>query len=650
VSRLNVLIVAVLFSITSCTVVSPLTAKIIGPIKVSNVLPPLPVADSANDGTSTGSTVLPVEVPLFEEHRRLDISSPTESPVVAIASHQSKLYALTTDGNVYSQAPGTGWNQTEIVVEASDRISPRIRLRHQLAGTTNRPNFNQRANDRDLQIRGASKHWLASSDGLIQWTKESNLTNIDELPIRGINDVLVDDSGTTWVATTQGLFTKAADKDWSQIRERQGLPVEHTTCLASDNKGRIWIGTADGVVLFQPQATGRQWFYRAGQRYLPNDKVIDLAISDDGRFIWALTEAGIGAIEVRTATLQEKAQNIEEHINDRHRRLGIVGETKFASPDDTDQYTILPGPNDGLWTVYHVVAMSPSYAVTGDEAAKTSAVTSMDALYMLQNATGIPGLPARSVVPATEEKPSERWRLTPDKQYWWYTDTSSDEIDGHYFAFYAFWEHIARHDDALRDRHVRQVRELTDYIIENGYRLIDWDGERTRWGFWDPVSLNENPLCYLENGLNSLEILSFLKVAQFVTGDNKYQQHYESLIVDHGYLDNVLLEKRVFPDQVNHSDDQLAYVAWYPLVQLEKDPQIRSVLRQSVRRHYLVEEPERASFFFFVTATIDPEVVDIHAAIDNLRNMTPDRRNWKVRNSHRADVTFSPRLDRFKKA
>ncbi|MEA3365788.1 MAG: hypothetical protein U9Q79_09135, partial [Candidatus Hydrogenedentes bacterium] len=308
--------------------------------------------------------------------------------------------------------------------------------------------------------------------------------------------------------------------------------------------------------------------------------------------------------------------------------------------------------NDGLWTSYHVAAISLAYAVTGEEAAKASARKSMHAMYMLQNASGTPGLVARSVMPLEEAKKAGKdqdpqWRLTPDGTMYWKSDTSSDEIDGHYLAFYTYWEHIAKDDPAERDTCIKQVRALTDYIVDNGYVLLDWDGKRTRWGFWSPELLNNQPFHYLESGLNSLEILSFLKTAYYITGDAKYQQHYESLMRDHHYLSNVLLEKKIFPDMNNHSDNQLAYVAWYPILQLEQDPAVRRPLRQAVRRHYKCLARDRSSFFYFVTATIDPNYVDIESAVTNLKRIPTDRRQWVMKNSQREDVVFHPRLDRF---
>jgi hypothetical protein len=144
-------------------------------------------------------------------------------------------------------------------------------------------------------------------------------------------------------------------------------------------------------------------------------------------------------------------------------------------------------------------------------------------------------------------------------------------------------------------------------------------------------------------------MLSFLRTSYYVTGDNKYMKHYKKLIMDHHYLSNTLLSKKEWPDENNHSDDQLGYVAWYPILQLETDPVIRRALTQGVRRHYRIVYPEKPSLYAFATATVDPNQVDISGAIENLIEIPTDRRVWEQKNSQRADVEELWRPNRFGK-
>jgi hypothetical protein len=507
---------------------------------------------------------------------------------------------------------------------------------------------------------GASKEGLLFRiDGSAPWERYEKY-GVDGPLSTVINGLAVDSKGNLWVATPLGLSVREASGEWRHIRGREGLPVENVTALDIDGQDRIWLGTHRGAVLYLPYSSGRQWFYRAGGRYLKDDRIKGVAIAAEGWPVYFESEAGISSIDEMRHTLREKADWLEERVNRFHRRLGLVVESVLDSPLDPSFAYTLDDANDGLWTSWHVTALSLAYAVTGKEEHRESAKESMHAIIRLQNNTGVPGLPARTLVAnqvgsarreaaknARSHHRREEWRPSPSGEYYWRSDTSNDEIDGHFLALYSYWRHIAQHDPAELELIRTQTRALADHIIGNNYHLHDWDGEPTTWGTWSPEDLNDGPTHYLENGLNSLQLLSFLKTAYAITGDPKYQEHYENLIVDHHYLSNLLLEKKVFPDMHNHSDDQLGYVAWYPLLQLEWDPKIRQSLHQAVRRHYKIIESEKGSFFFYVSGTVDPGYVDFVTAAENLREIPRDRRMWRVTNSDRADVNFRARDNRF---
>ncbi|MBV6641252.1 MAG: hypothetical protein KI791_11055, partial [Cyclobacteriaceae bacterium] len=79
------------------------------------------------------------------------------------------------------------------------------------------------------------------------------------------------------------------------------------------------------------------------------------------------------------------------------------------------------------------------------------------------------------------------------------------------------------------------------------------------------------------------------------------------------------------------------------------DPKARVALQKAVRRHHRTLSRDGSSFFYFAAATIDLEYVEISDAVDFLRQMPTDRRQWKMINSHRADITWHPYQDRFDK-
>ncbi len=629
-----------------------------------NVLPPFRALGAPKD--------LPVGVAPYEVHvRGTDVALPDGSNLDAVATVEGTLYGLSGErlhrlgANAEFEVVSTSRNP-----EASAKGTARAQLWRMATGTKN-DSDDTAGLPSDVMIHDVldsdTTRWIATDRGLYRHQAGKPFERHDSYGVDGplattVTALAMAGDGTLWVGTPIGISIRETDGTWRSLSGRDGLPYEDVTALAMGDDDTIWIGTRRGVVQYRPNATGRKWFYRAGPRYLPGDDVGSLALSADGKTVYVATSSGVGTIQIVSETLRGKADAIEARLNERHRRMGMVASSRFPDPEDLSTFIIPDNDNDGLWTAYHVTAMSLAYATTDDPAHKASAREGMHALYMLQNASGTPGLTARSVVLPEEglkkraqakddhrRDRREQWRPTPDGELYWKSDTSSDEYCGHYMAFYAYWEHIAKADDDERDLCIKQVRQMTDYLLANNYQLIDWDGEHTTWGFWDPESLNESPSRYIENGLNALQICSFLNTAFHITGDAKYREHYLYLMQEHDYLSNILLEKKLFPDEVNHSDDQLGFTAWYPILQTERDPKIRQKLHQAVRRHWMVEEPERPSYFTFIYATIDPNHADIDGAILNLMEIPEDRRTWRMENSHRADVTFDPRDNRFDK-
>lgn len=639
---------------------------------LANVVPGLAFPDHmVRDPQTAKPWQLPIVVAPFEEHvRGKTIPIPSGATVRWLEiGDDGNLIAYQGESPYVANAVSRLTNKGEW--EASDMLAANPRgfanVMFNTKGGLARVDLNSRskAGFRVFSVETGNALWLADPlGGLAQVPKTgtSGLSHVREYGVNGplaskITALAADSKGTLWVGTPLGLSKRTNDGVWTGIRGRDGLPCEDITSIAVDKSDRLWIGTSMGVVHYRPYEEGRRWFYRQGKRYVPDDKVSAVAVSPDGKTIYVATAVGIGTIHVKTTTLLERAQTIERLVNERHRRLGLVADCSLDDAENPKSHVIGDNDNDGLWTAYHVAAMALAYAATKDEAAKVSAKEGMHALYMLQNASGIPGLVARSVLPPEEgskkdgNKPDRQrqWRPTPDGKMYWKSDTSSDEIDGHFLAFYAYYAHVAQFDPEEKSLCVEQCRKLIDYIVDHNYQLIDWDGERTRWGFWNPENLNGDPGDYAENGLNSLQMLSFLRTSHFITGDPKYLDHYKKLILEHHYLSNVLLSKKEWPDENNHSDDQLGFVAWYPILQLEKDPVILDALKQGVRRHYKIVWAEKPSFYAFVYATVEPNQVDLPAAIENLMEIPTDRRTWAQKNSHRADVEISWRPNRFGK-
>jgi hypothetical protein len=128
---------------------------------------------------------------------------------------------------------------------------------------------------------------------------------------------------------------------------------------------------------------------------------------------------------------------------------------------------------------------------------------------------------------------------------------------------------------------------VTDGIIRNNYTLVDRTGRKTRWGIWSPELINHDPFYAGLRPLNSLDIL--------ILSDGRRADHGRPKVrrgrrrPDQG--SSLLIEWPAGAQRrganwrdINHSDDELLYLAYDSLLTLEMDPARRRLLVQSMAR------------------------------------------------------------------
>jgi hypothetical protein len=241
---------------------------------------------------------------------------------------------------------------------------------------------------------------------------------------------------------------------------------------------------------------------------------------------------------------------------------------------------------------------------------------------------------------------SPRWPVSADGKWYWKTDTSSDELDGHYFLYAVYYDLVAETDE--EKKYARAVVErVTNHLIEHDFMLIDHDGTPTRWGQFSPKVLNTDKLTDCR-GLNSVSVLSYLKVAQHVTGDEKYARKYNELLFDHNYYTNVLNPKNQNgPGSGNQSDDEMAFMCYYNLLNYETDPKLRKQYMRSMARYFAQEESEVCPLFNLIFASFyeplpyywkDVPLSVVQDSLETLQRYPLDRIRWGYKNSHRLDI------------
>jgi len=491
---------------------------------------------------------------------------------------------------------------------------------------------------RDMLLVG-DELWLATDQGLVAgeriWTVEDGLLSND------VRSLTLDGAGHLWIATASGISIFDGKETWYPLTGKNGLPYEDVHRIVNGSHGERWIVTGIGATCY----TNGRWEYYAGKRWLPSDEVTAIAVGPEGE-AWIGTNEGLSRIEKRPYDFERKVEYFDQRIAARHNRYGFVTSCHLETSGDVNSSVYEASDNDGLWTALYVAAESFRYAATGDPQARERARKSLKALLSLEEKTSIEGFPARAIVRKGEERVLQshgEWHESTDGEWLWKGDTSSDEIDGHLFAYGIYYDLAA--DAREKEQIADVVRRIIGYIVDHDFLLIDVDGEPTRWGVWSPRYLN-GPWKD-QQGLNSLEILAHLKTAYHITGDSRFQDAYQYLIHEHHYALNTIDQKIMPPGIVNHSDDELAFLAYYTLLTYENDPDLRALYLLSLERSWQYERPEHCPLWNFIYGALTGNHCDVEEAILTLEQIPMDLITWTMRNSHRADIPLDESSGRF---
>ena len=556
------------------------------------------------------------------------------------------------------------------------------------SGTASLPPLPANALIRQLALSPRGLVDAASSDGLFSWNGSSwNRIEVGDGLGRAwaVGDVLgvaFDLKGQLWFAVKAGVGCQT-DQGWRFYEGKDGLPWNDFTGIFTGADGPVWFTTHLGVIRFD----GKQWQYRQGRTWLPNDDVARAALDGQGN-AWFATAAGIGCIERKQMTLAGKADFYEREIEQYIKRtpFGYVAEAPLRKPHDKSSADPQDSDNDGLWTSMYGAGECFSYGATKDPKAKARAHQAFEALRFLQKVTqGCAHAPpkgyiARSIRPVEWPDPNvgrlesdqedhrhdklwkvyePRWPKSADGKWYWKSDTSSDELDGHYF-FYPIYYDLCADTEAERERVREVVRDVTDHLLTHGFVLIDHDGKPTRWGVYGPQYLNRDPAWWPERGLKSLSMLSYLAVAEHITGDPKYAAASRELIDHEGYAHNAMYPKvQNGPGSGNQSDDEMAFMCYYGLLRCSQDEELKNMMRWSFYSYWVNEAPEMNPFFNFAYAALSLNASSgsqwgnlavkpwpgwHEDAMATLYGFPLDRLNWAHHNSHRLDVVFLPRV------
>ncbi|GMW00776.1 MAG: hypothetical protein AMXMBFR84_19130 [Candidatus Hydrogenedentota bacterium] len=529
---------------------------------------------------------------------------------------------------------------------------------------------------------------VAAESGLFAGTLESWSSvypqdGVDRWAPMDVRAVAYDSQGQLWFAAPQGVGCRHGDSTWSLYTGADGLPYNDFTCMAAGADGSVWFGTTRGAIQFKNGV----WGYRQGRRWLLDDEVRDIAVAPNGD-AWIATAKGVSRIEARPMTLSEKAAFYESEIDRYHKRTpyGYVLNAGLKEPGDKASAQVSATDNDGQYTGLYAGAECLAYGATRDPEFKKRATAAFEALAFLSEVTqggehpAPPGFVARAIMPTDGPNPNDhntperdrekqqgdklwkvivpRWPTSADGKWYWKSDTSSDELDGHFFAYALYFDHVAE-TDAEKARVREVVRRVTDHLIDHDFQLVDHDGLPTRWARFGPQDLNKDPDWWAGRGLNSMSILAYLSIAHHVTGDAKYRDSYMMLVREHDYAMNATMAPKLQsgPGSFVQFDDKMAFMNYYHLIQYETDPVLLRMWYTSIFYYWNIEKYEMNPFFNFVYAAncvgkirtdqwgdldMTPVWPWLEQSVDTLKRYPVDLVDWKCTNSGRIDLLPLP--------
>jgi len=457
-----------------------------------------------------------------------------------------------------------------------------------------------------------------------------------------------DRRGSLWQATEHGLAeTNSTNHSKEVLTGKDGLPILAVTGIAAGPEGRLWLASGQGAILFTPGAPpGSRWFFFGGKRYLRDDQVVQIVAGRSRA--WIRTATGISLIEFKPYSLNLKSTFFLKRIEQRHRRYGYVGGCELLRAGDAASCRMAPDDNDGLWTSIYVAAECFRYATTHSESALHNARTALAAMLRLVSVTGIQGYPARSLMHKGDYRdPSGEWHWTQDGEWEWKGDTSSDELVGHFFAYWVAYKLLPGDEDRAAIRSA--VASIANGLIDHQLNLVGYEGRVTTWGRYDPGYLKT--VGGDERALDSLEVLSHLRVAYQITGDPKILDAYRRIGSDLGYVQNVVRFTDEKPQEINYSDEELAFLSFYPLLDSESDPELHRQYQTALTKLWRRVRSEKNPLWDFIyAANSGDKSYDCADATETLNRIPLSTISWTAKNSQRVDLPIELQADRFGEA
>jgi hypothetical protein len=359
---------------------------------------------------------------------------------------------------------------------------------------------------------------------------------------------------------------------------------------------------------------------------------------DAGRF--DALECPLAVPPATPESLQDKAAAFDALAQSLHIRPGqdlLFGAHLAADLATFDRVDM--SDNVGSWTSMYSASQAFRYAATRSPEALDNLRRVVRGQRDMLRITGVKGLFTRVIIdpslpgfPTAEQLAAwypdcdlskghcKRFNEVASGPYagkWFKNDVSKDEYAAQMFAMTVAWELV---DDPEVREMVREVAlAVGDHLLDHGLRITDIDGAVTTYGRIYATGFDDFP------GFNAGLALAWVKLAAAV-GGGRHADYYRDCLLQQGgenpcipdesplpytdYLADAGLDLGCLTNWNNHNMLQVAY---YGLLRLEEDPDLRTTYRAALRDHLWdpgdskpMSLQQNSLFTFFYLANRDP--------------------------------------------
>lgn len=305
-----------------------------------------------------------------------------------------------------------------------------------------------------------------------------------------------------------------------------------------------------------------------------------------------------------TLSLRAKADAYQARITALHQMPDGVIRYRVTTGQARDDYGDLPdGP---FFAGLYLASQALRLAATGEPAARSEALHTLDGMQLLMDVTGSPGLLARWVAHEPGAEGSAWHASTTRPGYYWRADVSKDQLAGYAAGLGVALAVLP--DPELRERASRLAVPLAEQLRRNGLRIVDFDGTPTTYG-----NLHAR-VALFPIGVNALIALAVAKAAEEASGDGAFGAELDA----DGYLRTARAAHLHAPGNTRRVNENMAYVALLSLLLLEEAPERSAALQEAEARLWDGVRGEHNAFFAGVHTLAsgdEPALAETRAAL-----------------------------------